>query len=325
MFQINKRILSITLILTFLMATLAACQQPGDKPGVDENVIANVNGVNIYNESFEKNFSIVEKRYNEWYTENIWSQEINGKTVLEIVKGQVLDKLITEELIKQEADKKGITVEEAKIEETYNSFKDRLDQDEELKTFYADNNLDDEFVKKQITMEMLVAEYEKALIDELGLNEEKLDEITKDYVVQVRAKHILIKDEAKAKEILEKVKAGEDFTTLVKEHSEDPTAKDNAGDLGYFSRNAMVPQFEEAAFSLEVGEVSDLVQTEYGYHIIKLEGKKTIEDLKEEISEEELELEKQNVESKIIQDKFIERIEELKSKAEIERFEENLK
>ncbi|WP_432667510.1 peptidylprolyl isomerase [Wukongibacter baidiensis] len=325
MFQINKRVLSIALVLMLLMTTLAACQQPEDKPTVDENVIAKVNGENIYLESFTKNFVVVEKRYNEWYTENIWSQEINGKTVLEIVKGQVLDKLITEELIKQEADKKGIKVDEAKVEETYTTFKERLDQDETLKTFYAENNLDDEFVKKQISMEMLVSEYEKTVIDELGLKGEKLDEITKDYVVQVRAKHILIKDETKAKEILEKAKAGEDFTTLAKENSEDPSAKDNNGDLGFFPRNAMVPEFEEAAFSLNIGEISELVKTEYGYHIIKVEGKKTISDLKDEISEEELAMEKKNVEAKIIQDKFIEKIEELKSNAEIEKFEENLK
>ncbi len=325
LFQINKRVLSIALVLMLLMTTLAACQQPEDKPTVDENVIAKVNGENIYLESFTKNFVVVEKRYNEWYTENIWSQEINGKTVLEIVKGQVLDKLITEELIKQEADKKGIKVDEAKVEETYTTFKERLDQDETLKTFYAENNLDDEFVKKQISMEMLVSEYEKTVIDELGLKGEKLDEITKDYVVQVRAKHILIKDETKAKEILEKAKAGEDFTTLAKENSEDPSAKDNNGDLGFFPRNAMVPEFEEAAFSLNIGEISELVKTEYGYHIIKVEGKKTISDLKDEISEEELAMEKKNVEAKIIQDKFIEKIEELKSNAEIEKFEENLK
>lgn len=309
----------------FLVTTLVACQQPEDKPQVDENVIARVNDVDIYNESFQKNFIIIEKTYNEWYGENIWSQEYNGKTVLEIVKEQIIDKLINEELVKQEADKKGITVEEAKIEETYNSFKERLDQDEQLKTFYAENNLDEEFVKKQIRMEMTVAEYEKALIDELGLKGEKLDEMTKGYVVQVRAKHILIKDETKAKEILEKVKAGEDFETLAKEHSEDPTAKDNNGDLGYFPRGEMVSEFEVAAFALNVGEVSELVKTKHGYHIIKLEGKKTIEDLKGEISEEELAVEKTKVEKEIIQEKLDENIEELKGKAKIERLEENLK
>ena len=308
------------------MGVFAGCNTAGDKPKVAENIVAKVNDKEIDYDSFKKNFSIVEKRYNEWYTENIWSQEINGKTVLEIVKDQVLDKLIIEELIEEEVSKKGITVEDAKLEETYNSFKERLEQDEELKKFYEENNLDEEFVKEQIRMELLVQEYEKAVFEELGLNDqEKLNELTKDYVVQVSAKHILVDDEELAKELITKIEAGEDFTELAKEHSKDPSVKDNSGDLGYFPREVMVPEFEKAAFSMNVGEVSEPVKTDYGYHIIKVEGKKTIEDLKEEISEEELAFEKQKVEAVVKQEKFIKKIEELKSKAKIEKFEENLK
>ncbi|WP_073150898.1 peptidylprolyl isomerase [Paramaledivibacter caminithermalis] len=326
MIQINKKMISVTLILILLIGALAGCSNAGGAAKVDENVVAKVNGKEIDYDSFKKNFSIIEKRYNEWYTENIWSQEINGKTVLEIVKGQVLDKLVTEELINQEAQKKGISVEDAKIEEAYNGFKERLEQDEELKKFYEENNLDESFVKDQIKMGLLVQEYEKALFDEHGLNDkEKLDELTKDYVVQVSAKHILVKDEELAKEIINKIKAGGDFTELAKENSKDPSVKDNNGDLGYFPRGAMVKQFEEAAFSMNVGEISDPVKTDYGYHIIKLEGKKTIDDLKKEVSEEELELEKQKAEAMIKQEEFIKEIEKLKSEGNIEKFEENLK
>jgi len=323
--QINKRILSITLVLMLLMTMVAACEKGEDKPKVDENIVAKVNDVDISYESYKKNFSIVEKKYNEWYTENIWSQEINGKTVLEIVKGQVLDKLITEELIRQEAKKVDMTVDKTKVEEIYSNFKKNLDENEDLKKFYEENNMDEEFVKKQIRTELLVAEYEKALFEEIGLNQEKLDEIVKDYIVQVSAKHILVKDEALAKEILAKIEAGEDFGALAKEYSEDPGSKENNGDLGYFPRGKMVPEFEKAAFSLNVGEVSGLVKTDYGYHIIKVEGKKTIEDLKGEVSDEEIAAERNNVELRIKQDKFNERIAELKSKANIEKFEENLK
>lgn len=325
MIQINKRILSITLILVFVVGIFAACDQATDKPEVDENTVAKVNGEVIDYDSFKKNFSIVEKRYNEWYTENIWSQEINGKTVLEIVKGQVLDKLVTEELIRQESEKTGIAVDEAKIDETYSSFKERLDQDEALKTFYEENNLDEEFVKKQIRMELLVAEYEKAVIEELALDDEKLDEVSKDYIIQVSARHILIKDETLAKEVLGKVKGGEDFTALAKKYSEDPSVADNDGDMGYFPRGLMVPEFEEAAFALEVGEISELVKTDYGYHIIIVDGKKTLEDLKEEMTEDQIAAEKESIKTKVIQDEFIGKIEKLKSEADIETFEENIK
>ncbi|MCT4565963.1 MAG: peptidylprolyl isomerase [Maledivibacter sp.] len=326
MIQINKKILSCTLILILLIGAFTGCAMGGDKSKVDENVVAKVNDKEIDHETFKKNFSIVEKRYTELYTENIWSQEIEGKTVLEIVRDQVLEKLIIEELIKEEIAKKEIAIEDTEIEETYNSFKERLEEDEELKKFYEENNLDEKFVKEQIRMDALVDEYEKSLYEELGLNDqEKLDELTKNYVVQVSAKHILVENEESAKELITKIKAGEDFTELAKENSKDPSVKENNGDLGYFSRGMMVPQFEQAAFSMEVGDISEPVKTNYGYHIIKLEAKKTLEDLKEEISEEELAVEKQNIEPIVKKEKLLEKIEELKGKAKIEKFEENLK
>lgn len=324
--QINRKVISIALMLILLVTGVTACGNTSDKRGVDENTVAIVNDEQIDYESFKKNFSIVEKKYNEWYTENIWSQEINGKTVLEIVKGQVLDKLITEELIKQEAESKGITVEDTSVQETYDSFEKRLEQDEELKKFYEENNLDEGFVKKQIKMELLVQEYEKVLIEELGLNDqEKLNELTKDYVVQVNAKHILVDDEKLAKDIISKIESGEDFEKLVKEYSTDPTAEKNNGDLGYFSRGDMLPEFDKAVFNMKVGEISEPVKTKYGYHVIKLQDKKKLEDLKEELPDEEFATQKKNVEMRVKQEKFINKIEELKEKAKIEKFEENLK
>lgn len=103
---------------------------------------------------------------------------------------------------------------------------------------------------------------------------------------QVRARHILIKtdpnelgetpggkEEArkKAQSLLERVRSGEDFASLAQEHSDDESSKPNGGDLGFFTRGNMVPQFDQAVFSLKPGEVSNLVETQYGFHIIKVE------------------------------------------------------
>ncbi|MEQ1717652.1 MAG: peptidylprolyl isomerase [Hyphomicrobium sp.] len=91
---------------------------------------------------------------------------------------------------------------------------------------------------------------------------------------EVQARHILVESEDLAKDIAGKLKSGGDFNALAKEHSKDPGSKDNGGDLGFFTRGQMVPQFEEVAFKLNKGDVSDPLKTQFGWHIIKVEDKR---------------------------------------------------
>lgn len=116
---------------------------------------------------------------------------------------------------------------------------------------------------------------------------------------QLRASHILLKTEGKddaavktrAEDLLKQANAGADFAELARKHSEDEGAAKNGGDLDYFGRGRMVPEFDQAAFALEPGKISDLVKTQYGYHIIKLVDRrpattKTLADVRAQITDQ---------------------------------------
>lgn len=91
---------------------------------------------------------------------------------------------------------------------------------------------------------------------------------------EVRASHILTPDEEAAQAVAARLAAGEDFETVAREASQDPGSAANGGDLGYFTRDRMVAPFAEAAFALEVGAVSDPVQSQFGWHVIKVEDRR---------------------------------------------------
>lgn len=128
---------------------------------------------------------------------------------------------------------------------------------------------------------------------------------------EVQASHILVKDEAKAQEVAKKLLAGGDFGALAKEYSEDPGSKDKGGVLGFFGRGQMVKEFELVAFSMEKGETSQPVKTQFGYHIIRVVDKRKKEPPKfDEVKGEILE--------RMGQQKKIEAAQALRAKAAIE-------
>jgi parvulin-like peptidyl-prolyl isomerase len=142
---------------------------------------------------------------------------------------------------------------------------------------------------------------------------------------QVRARHILLSlgaeasaeeaaaVELRASEILTQIREGADFAALASELSEDPGSKSNGGDLGFFARGQMVKEFEDAAFSLEPGTVSELVKTEYGYHVIRVEEhrdaqQRSFEEIREEIASELMGLEVARTENRAIADRIADAI-----------------
>ncbi len=143
--------------------------------------------------------------------------------------------------------------------------------------------------------------FERIVVDQL-ISEQELKEAFNKQKEEVKASHILIaykgalksraqrsKAEAKqlAQELAQRVKSGESLSKLAEQYSDDPTAKRNKGDLGYFTYGKMVPEFQEAAYKMEKGEVSGPVESGYGFHIIKLDDRRTNENFNESKFEEQ--------------------------------------
>jgi peptidyl-prolyl cis-trans isomerase C len=130
------------------------------------------------------------------------------------------------------------------------------------------------FDHNRLLMEALLQDAGKAALSD-DAEHQVYDEAVKQVKgeEEVHARHILVPTEDEAKAILAQLKGGADFATLAKEKSKDPGAADG-GDLGYFTKEQMVPEFADVAFKLDKGQLSDPVKTQFGWHIIKVEDKR---------------------------------------------------
>jgi len=132
-----------------------------------------------------------------------------------------------------------------------------------------------EFERHKALMEALLQDAGKAAMTDDAMRKVYNEAIKQTPNEQeVHARHILVATEGEAKDIEAQLKNGADFATLAKEKSKDPGAAEG-GDLGYFTKDQMVPEFAEAAFKLDKGQISDPVKTQFGWHIIKVEDKRT--------------------------------------------------
>jgi len=186
-------------------------------------------------------------------------------------------------------------------------------------------------LRKKLLMGLLLRDRGKA-----AATEDAMRKVYDDAIKQIpteeeaHARHILFrvadaKDEKeskaaekKAKDVIARLKKGEDFAKLAMELTEDPSGKANGGDLGYFGKDQMVSEFSEVAFKLKKGELSEPVKTQFGWHVIKLEDKRTK-------PQPDFEQVKSQLESHVIQSSQVELITKLRKDAKIEKFYETEK
>jgi foldase protein PrsA len=242
------------------------------------------------------------------------------EVMLQQVGRQTVDGLIIERLIERAAKTENIEVTEADLNTEIDKVKSNFGSEEEFNQQLESYGLTLEALKAQLTTQV---QLDKLIAPKVQISDEILqnyyDENKETYTTpeQVQASHILVETKEEANEILELLKGGADFATLAQERSKDPGSGANGGDLGFFGRGQMVPPFEEAAFTLEIGQLSEVVESEFGFHIIKVVDKKpattaSFEEKKEEIKEMLTDQRKNEVAQSYI--------EELKAGAKIENF-----
>ena len=265
---------ALALILPVTAVFAADKKAPGD-------MVAVVNGTIITQEEFDRVLNFELKRAARS------GQQISEAQMAQI-ENNILDSLIIGELLFQESKKKGVQVNPETVTEQLMIVKQRFPSEAEFKKALEENKTTESKIKADIKRDMAIKQLIDKEVDQkvsVTAEESKTFYDTNPQLFQqperVKASHILIKvdegasEEKKAEarkkieEIQQKVQKGEDFAELAKTYSEGPSAP-RGGDLDFFGRGQMVKPFEDAAFSLKPNETSDIVETRFGYHLIKV-------------------------------------------------------
>ena len=234
---------------------------------------------------------------------------------------QALDEIINRELLYQDALAVGMKPDKDKVNAQSEKIRQRFKSEEEYKAALKKESIKEETIRFQIEKEQLVQQLnEKKVVEASRISEEQLKNYYDKNTAQfkqpesVKLRIISTKDEQKAKDIQEKIKAGDDFGELASNFSEDSYGV-KSGDIGYIHKGRMLPDIETAAFKLKTGEVSDLIHTEDSWFLIKVEDKKPEQQLSFEEVKEKL---KRQIEADKARELSEKLIADLRAKAKIE-------
>ncbi|GMQ62459.1 peptidylprolyl isomerase [Vallitalea maricola] len=314
--KVNK-LISVCLVLAMATVMFAGCSKgkATDNKDTETKVVATINGEhNVILGEVNLRLRQIEAQYEGMFGPDVWDQQLeDNKTVVDIAKENALFSAESSNILALVAKEKGVEISDEDAKNNEKSAEEFLNKYEEQfgKDKMAEDGITLDVVKKLLEQQTLTQALFEQEMKDYEADEEELNALLDQsqeykgyqengydyYAKQVRVRHILLitTDDAgqplpedkkaevktKAEEVLAKVKAGEDFEALVKEYSEDPGSKDKGGEYTFGRGSNFAPEFTEVSFSMEPGDVSELVETSFGYHIIKLE--EIIEPTEEDI------------------------------------------
>jgi peptidyl-prolyl cis-trans isomerase C/foldase protein PrsA len=316
-FERHKKTIVWAIVITFLITGvgLLGLNQAGvfdSSPSEDQGppVAATVNGVRISREALDQAFTNIANQYIQYYQQ--MGQDASslfagarGELFKLQLQAQALQGSIQQEIYSQQAKSFKIKVPSQEVDDAfaeqydgllagYNITEDQLDvyligQGKTLEGFKKE-------MRESVEIQLRDQALREAVIGDLQPTDDELEAYLEknisryDTPEEIRASHILVDDEETANEVLDRLNNGADFAELAKEYSTCPSAEEG-GDLDWFSRGRMVPEFEEAAFALQVGEITGIVKSQFGYHIITLTDRKeahtpTLDEIKDRVRDD---------------------------------------
>lgn len=303
-----KKALSMVLVTVLLTGVLAGC-------GGGSESAKGTDVIKVNDTTLDSNY--VDTRIEQIFKQN---QLESDDAYSGYYKSQIISGLVETELMVQEAKKRGIEVSD---EDKENYKKDLIEtsygSEDNFKAYLEEYNISDDILDRMLEEKLYYDKLVENLKSEITVDAQAYYDENKDSFNvgdQVRASHILVKDEDTAKKIIAKLDKGEDFAKLAEEYSTDTASKAQGGDLGFFTAEEMVTEFSDAAFALEKGKyTTEPVKTSYGYHVILCTDKKaahqqTFDEVKDELTE--------TLENQEVQTKYTELMTSLREKATIE-------
>ncbi len=267
-----KRAFSLA-ALAVMMLGLAACRTqsvtpppapPTQTPIVivvtptptEEPLAAMVNGEPITMAEYQRELARYEASLPQ---SNLDPSTPEGQEALAQARAWVLDRMIEQRLILQAAAQEGITVSDEEVEASVQSLIGDIGE-EAFRQHLADQGMSEEEFRESLRREMIASR----MLD-------KVAQSVPTHGPEVHARHILVATEAEARQLLQQLNAGADFAALAQQYSLDESTRDRGGDLGTFPRGTLtLPEVEEVAFSLQPGQISDIVESPWGYHIVQV-------------------------------------------------------
>ena len=285
----------------------------------NKSTVAKINDVKISKEEYKKTEDFL-------YATGI----IENKDKNDQVNSDILSFIIDNEVVYQAAQEEVIKVKDFEVNEKFNNIKETIDENPAYKEKLKEAGINEEFLKKQVKKDLVVSKYKENFLKDIKISDKEIKsyyEIHKDEfkIQEVRASQILIstldddnkqvskeekeKLKTKAEKLLNKVNNGEDFNKLAKKYSDDKNSGKDGGDLGFFSKEDKNIDFTKEVFKLDKGKNATLIETSYGYHIVKITDKRTVT--------KSLEDSKDDIKYKILNEKYSKQIDSLYKKGKI--------